>query len=53
MIVWILYLAIDGYYYETHPFHFTDKAHCEKVGEIMVKTYKYKATRCVRDDLGE
>lgn len=53
MLIWILYLVIEGNFTTEHPYHFAFKDSCEKVGKDLVQKYKYENFRCVQEKLDQ
>ena len=51
MVIWILYLILEGNVSTEHPYHFALKDTCEKVGKDLVVKYKYEKFRCVKEKL--
>lgn len=51
MIIWLLYLAIDGEFVKQHPYHFYYKETCVEVGKDLVENYMYENFRCVKEVL--
>lgn len=49
MITWILYLYIESDHFITHPYHFTEKTNCDKVGKEYVSKLKYEKYICFKD----
>jgi hypothetical protein len=46
-MIWILYFAMDGQFLIEHPFPFTTKEECVKIGKELV--VQYEAYRCVKE----